>query len=325
MSEIPPSSYLRYLPAVFAKADDGFLANYLQIFQKLLTGLDDSQLNQRKGIQELLAAGVVGNLFYSRFSFLFPDNHRDFVPPLSGLPGQQETALLAEFDSYIGVPDQANAMADYLGGVASQGWQADFTAWLNDFLNWLASWLDLLLDNSWSLDKKRTVIAEIMALYRQRGTPQGLSMLLNLLLDLPMQVGCFTVVDGKQVLTKGTLTVNVLNPTPPAIIVNTQASQPNTFVLRYSYGPGMPLVSGYAPWLFLVQLVLPNYGNHSLVLDLQGAQQVQTLMAQLVTLLDTVKPAASQYRIQVLGGMQLLNYPAASQLNVNAVLGSQLS
>ena len=72
MSDTPQiadaSRYMRYLPAVFAKSGDDFLGRYLKIFEKLLTGLDDGTLDGRRGIQELLADGVIGNLFYSRFT-----------------------------------------------------------------------------------------------------------------------------------------------------------------------------------------------------------------------------------------------------------------
>jgi hypothetical protein len=315
------TSYMRYLPAVFAKADDDFLFRYLKIFQKLLTGLADSTLDSRRGIQELLAAGVIGNLFYSRFSFLFSPTDHDFIPPISGLPEDQEKKILTDFDSYIGVPAPSSALDGYLAdGTGSGDAQASFTAWLNDLLAWLAGWVDLVLDNGWSIDKKRQVIAEIMALYRLRGTPQGTSMLVNLLLDLPMQVSCYSTSPGKPVY--GTVSVNVLNPTPPPILVNGKAGSPGTFVLRCAYLPGTPLVSGYAPWLFLVQVVLPAAGNPQLVLNATGAQQVQALLGQLATVLDAAKPAGTHYQIQILGGMSLQPLPYQPILGVNAVLGT---
>ena len=58
------SSYLRYLPSVYATNSPEFLAGYLKIFQKILTGIDDSTLDGQRGIQELLAPEVIGNLFY---------------------------------------------------------------------------------------------------------------------------------------------------------------------------------------------------------------------------------------------------------------------
>ncbi|WP_266168312.1 phage tail protein [Dyella subtropica] len=336
MNEPAQLSYLRYLPAVFAKSDAGFLGHYLKIFQKLLSGLNDDTLDRRRGIQELLAAGVVGNLFYSRFSFLFPADDQAFIPPISGLPTPERDEILTEFNRYIGVPAPHNPLQGHVAaaGAGANDGLADFTAWLNEFLSWLASWVDLVLDQAWELDKKRRVIAEIMALYRLRGTAQGMSMLLNLLLDLPMTtVPCY-VPGSVTPSPTGTLSVNVLNPTPPAIKVNGQAGAPGTFTLRCAYQPGMPLVSGYAPWLFLVQVCLPAYADPTLVLAPAGVQQVQTLLAQLTTLLDALKPAASSYQLQILGGMCLQAYPSdppvqpaqpnPPQLSVNAVLSTQM-
>ncbi|MFC5743221.1 phage tail protein [Dyella tabacisoli] len=320
---VADSSYLRYLPGVLAKSGDGFLARYLRIFEKLLSGLDDQTLDGRRGIQELLAAGVVGNLFYSRFSFLFPKSDHDFIPPISGLPTAEQDAILALFDSYIGVPARSDPLAGYVASplAGGGGWQADFMAWLNEFLDWLASWVNLVLDHGWTLDKKRLVIAEIMALYRLRGTAQGMSMLLNLVLDLPLSVHCYTPPRSPPVM--GPLSINVLNPTPPSIMVNKDAGTANTFTLNCAYLPGAPLVSGYAPWLFLLQVVLPAYGDAQKILDTAGAQQVQTLLAQLTTLVEAVKPAASRYQLQILGGMCLLPDPYRPQLNLNAVLGTK--
>lgn len=322
----PPSSYLRYLPGVFARADDGFLAHYLLIFEKLLTGLDDSTLDGRKGIQELLAAGVVGNLFYSRFSFLFPPGDQTFIPPISGLPADKSAALLALFDSYIGVPALANALGAQVTPPLLPGdAQAAFNAWLADFLTWLAGWVDLALDSSWSLDKKRSVIAQSMALYRLRGTPQGLGMLLNLLLDLPLQISCVQP-PGTSLPVYGTVYVNVSNPTSPPIVLSDDASQADTFVLRGAYQPGMPLVSGYAPWLFLVQVLLPASVDQKLVPDANGVQQIEALLAQLATVLDAQRPAATRYQVQLIGASALrAEQIYQPMLTTNAILGTQVT
>ena len=42
-------------------------------------------------------------------------------------------------------------------------------------LPWLASWLDLALDPSWPLHKRRELVKSIAELYRWRGTKRGLS------------------------------------------------------------------------------------------------------------------------------------------------------
>lgn len=42
-------------------------------------------------------------------------------------------------------------------------------------LPWLASWLDLVLDEEWPLDKRRVLIGAAVRLYQLRGTLRGLS------------------------------------------------------------------------------------------------------------------------------------------------------
>ena len=316
----PPSSYLRYLPGVFARADDGFLAQYLLIFEKLLTGLDDSTLDGRKGIQELLAAGVVGNLFYSRFSFLFAPDDTSFMPPISGLP-DQGAAILARFNTYIGVPAPGNALGGQISPPLLPGdTQSAFNAWLADFLAWLAGWVELALDSSWSLDKKRSVIAQSMALYRLRGTPQGLGMLLNLLLDLPLQISCIPATGIIPVY--GTLSVDVANPERLPIKL-TDTADSSSFVLRCRYQPTMPVVSGYAPWLFVVTVSLSSQDGTKRVPDAIGAQQIEALLARLRTVLDAVRPAATRYQVQLVGFSALRAKPIyRPALNVNAILGT---
>ncbi len=43
-----------------------------------------------------------------------------------------------------------------------------------DFLAWLASWLDLSLDETWTLERQRRLVASAVVLYRWRGTRRGL-------------------------------------------------------------------------------------------------------------------------------------------------------
>jgi phage tail-like protein len=50
-----------------------------------------------------------------------------------------------------------------------------------DFLKWLASWFDLELSTHWSELQKRAVVAEIVQLYRKRGTRSGLQRYLQLM------------------------------------------------------------------------------------------------------------------------------------------------
>jgi phage tail-like protein len=49
-----------------------------------------------------------------------------------------------------------------------------------DFLPWLASWLDLALDERWPEERRRLLLRSAAALYRKRGTRQGLQRYLEI-------------------------------------------------------------------------------------------------------------------------------------------------
>jgi phage tail-like protein len=49
-----------------------------------------------------------------------------------------------------------------------------------DFVDWLAGWVALPLDESWTLDQRRALVAAAVDLHRRRGTPSGLAELVAL-------------------------------------------------------------------------------------------------------------------------------------------------
>jgi phage tail-like protein len=51
-----------------------------------------------------------------------------------------------------------------------------FDPWLTppDFLEWLGSWFGLVLDDAWSVERRRAVLAHAFEFYRMRGTVKGL-------------------------------------------------------------------------------------------------------------------------------------------------------
>jgi hypothetical protein len=309
-----PGTYLSYLPAVYGNESGPFLAGYLDIFQKLLTGLDDEQLAGRKGIQQLLAADVVGNLFYPRFSFLFPHDASP-LPPISGLKGKDKAAVLALFNSYIGIPPAAPGRE--LSGASAPDPDAPFLAWLNDFLGWLGEWVDLVLESNWTVDKKRLVIAQILALYRARGTAQGLGWLIDLWFDLPLTLsGCKR--DDPTTPVKGPVTVTVANPESRGITLADRAGTPQTFVLTDRGSPDAPLVSGYAPWIFDVIVTLPTAAVPDFMLTQENVSIVLTLLAQLRSLIDRVEPAGSRHCLKLVPGMLL--EPNAADLGATTLL-----
>ena len=49
-----------------------------------------------------------------------------------------------------------------------------------DVLQWLGGWMGLLLDPDWPLQRRRSLVGEIVSLYAQRGTPFGIKRMVEL-------------------------------------------------------------------------------------------------------------------------------------------------
>jgi phage tail-like protein len=147
MSETGPGKkYMQYLPAIFHEGEDTFIERYLKIFEKVINGIDDGELDGKKGIFEML--DIISDLFHPSFTFLCDETAKGSLAPITS--------------------EQRTVLTRYLGN----GTQAD--EFLNDFLRWLASWMALVLNEDWELEKKREVIARILPIYRMRGTKRGL-------------------------------------------------------------------------------------------------------------------------------------------------------
>ncbi|WP_372371240.1 phage tail protein [Candidatus Uabimicrobium sp. HlEnr_7] len=137
----------------------------------------DVSLSGRKGIEELL--DVIADFFHPRFSFLFSKIETEFIPDL-------DNRDLQTLNKYF-TPNKF------------------FDDWLEDFLFWFAGAMSLTLRKQWSVHKKRQVIAEIIPLYRMRGTKIGLEKYLSIYIGekisitesiKPMYLGDNTFVEG---------------------------------------------------------------------------------------------------------------------------------
>ena len=235
-----PSSYLRYLPACYGKAgadgsaasnaDPPFVALYLKIFEKVLSGIADGDdltnapsppgpLNDvtayRAGIRQLLDATVIGNLFYPRWSFLYANSSAaEFMPPLSE-DANAET-LFDTLANYFGLPPY-DSDANGLSGVE---------VWARSFLQWLGGTIGLNVDKNWTIDASRTLIAQTFPLDRARGTPMGMTWLLN------ARLGARTA----PVVGIALENVSVLDCMRPALIVcDEDTSAPPTFYVFDCY------------------------------------------------------------------------------------------
>ncbi len=187
------SRYLRYLPACYGNpgadgseasgADLPFVALYLKIFEKVLSGIADGDelknapsppgpLNDvtacRAGIRQLLDATVIGNLFYPRWSFLYANSRgAEFTPPLSEDADAQ--TLFDTLANYFGLPPYDSG-ANGLSAVE---------VWARSFLQWLGGTIGSNVDKNWTIDASRKLIAQAFPLDRARGTPMGMTWLLN--------------------------------------------------------------------------------------------------------------------------------------------------
>lgn len=302
MTQSQASAYLKLLPAIYSDpqvlSQHPFLGNYLKIFEKVMTGLPmDGRLllQRRKGWGQMLAPMVIGELFYPRLSFLFPDNPQ-FMPPLN----QQSLQTLNEYFGISSSPNPDGAVTD----------------WLMDLLDFIASWVDLYLDHDFLdleespavptayLDKMRNIIARIMPLYRKRGTQEGLQGMIDLMIDVNYR--------GEPLVE---VTVTPLAETTPwQLGVNSK--------LRVIYGEGMPVVGGVRPWVFLVDVtILCLYPNPKGVVKPCGTPcwtRIDEIMEKVLLLLDREKPEYSHYVLHYHPTLEV----GQAHLGENSLLGS---
>ena len=187
------SGYLRYLPACYAETDVAgnvpFVALYLKIFEKLLSGIDDGKaldatkldevIAYHAGVRELLSANFIGNLFYPRWSFLHPsekpkDAAQSFMPPLSEATTDDKKALFDLLAGYFGMPQYA---------AHDSGALTPVERWVRGFFEWLGSTIGLNIDKKWTIDSSREMIAKSFAYDRARGTPMGMEWWLGAYFD----------------------------------------------------------------------------------------------------------------------------------------------
>lgn len=145
----PGKRYMQYLPSAFHRGvgdrDDPFIERYLKIFERIVSGIEDGELEEKKGILEML--DIISDIFHPRFSFLFDETEPTALPLLTS---DEKTV----FNRYFRTDDVDDFM--------------------DKFLRWLAGWTALVLKEDWELEKKREVIAKILPIYRMRGTKKGL-------------------------------------------------------------------------------------------------------------------------------------------------------
>lgn len=82
----------------------------------------------------------------------------------------------------------------------------------SDFLQWLSGWVALTLKvgEGWTDEKKRQLIANIVSLYKKRGTKEGLEEYINIYVGEDIQVSINEFLEPFQVGVTSTVGVNTL-------------------------------------------------------------------------------------------------------------------
>jgi phage tail-like protein len=157
-------TYLDYLPEIFRTHDrSGFLAAYLRIFstilseRELIAPRDDSW---RLSMEQVI--DTLPGLFHPRLSSLFLSDNTDFLPALDN-PSKDPQAAAAW-----------QRLTLCLGSTNTPDW-------LNHYLDWYGEIFAMTVHDNWDVDAKRRLLARTMALYRKRGTADGLTELLSIL------------------------------------------------------------------------------------------------------------------------------------------------
>jgi phage tail-like protein len=132
-----------------------------------------------------------------------------------------------------------------------------------EFLPWLASWIDLVLDERWPEDKRRRLLGAAAALYRQRGTRQGLEEYLE-----------------------------IYTGARPQIVEH----RAHNFCLgrEARLGPGIALGRGNEPHTFTVALRLPP-------IDAAEDGDERARRRRIETIIEAEKPAHTGYTLRIEG------------------------
>lgn len=157
-----------------------------------------------------------------------------------------------------------------------------------DFLPWLAGWVALGLRADWTEGQKRDFLANIVPLYRRRGTKENLAELLRI------YTGLSPVITG-------------VEETDFQIGVN------STIVGQEIRLGQDPQIGGSAPHFFRVSVSMPDPGPNPAPL-LQRQQQIAT------ALIELQKPAHTDYELEIVHGTMQIG--VRSTIGVDTLLGS---
>lgn len=302
-----PSDYLRLLPAIYR--NQGQNAGYLlKPFEKIFSGIvvdelwaaeklansafsppadewASYELLAQRGLGELLS--VIDEFVFPRFSFLFADTNRAFLPPLD----DRAKLFLA---GYLGVPTPDGAMGADTESV---------DAWLDEWLQWVAGWTGFILDQQWNLERKRLVLAKLLPLYRIQGTREGLRKMLDLFLMPSPGTKTGVIMPDSAAIKKISVLDSQNYPIQPKPITV------GTFVLRGEYSPGDPVVGGMLP--FSVQVIIELNST-------PDSNALQELRNRAETVIRRSKPAQCHAKLI----LKIVTFATSVEVGVDSLLGN---
>lgn len=116
-----------------------------------------------RGNQRVTPRIIALRVYYDRFSYLLqylPDLYQDERQPADFL------------ERFLANPEGLYSALE--GRIAQAQMLFDVTTVPMEYLDWLAGWLGLAMEAKWQEDRKRRFLRAAPALFRQRGTPDGL-------------------------------------------------------------------------------------------------------------------------------------------------------
>lgn len=192
------------------------------------------------------------------------------------------------------------------------------------FLEWLGSWLNRALEEQWPLDKKRRLVAEACQLYRLKGTPAGISGLVEIYTGKTPRILEYAALGGQLILGKelrlGISTLLVRTPVR-GFSLGDDSILGRTALRGEASGPTDPF--------------LPLAHRFSVMVELSAAER-DRCQAGLIRLLEAEKPADTLCHLRIIdeaaGGVgaylginSRVDGYRGLKIGLDAVLGSNLA
>ncbi len=171
----------------------------------------------------------------------------------------------------------------------------------NPLLQFLSTWVDLTFSEDWTLNQRRDILAQILPLYKKRGTLEGLKAYLKLYVgsgveikdDLaPLQVGVISRLGMD----------TILGGFPP--------ETPPLQVGMISEVGKDAIIGGFPPYFFLVRAAVAEGGPKALLKKRKA----------IVEILEREKPAHTWYRLFVRGPTFQIGDQETATLGINTII-----